>query len=668
MKNAKQNILIIVLVCAVYVLADSAKIPYQTIRDKPAGTLELIRGDQMESADVPDKERVVHFPKDRSLGKLYIQKINESDEFGLWFHWTRIGEEGEYFCPARGDVRIPAGKRLILVISPAALSDLSGLKKLGPDDLYGIVFDMSPRYPVRATDKSLSYLTHLTGLRSLDIRATNITDNSMKYVANLKSLESLEVPNRVTSRGMIYIGKLTSLKRLYFSYLDGGSRVSNDGLRYLANLKNLQELALAGDQMGDTGLAYLKNLPQLYYLFIRGRRFGDKGMVHVREIPSLRMLVFHEGFAHITDAGMVHISQTPRLETLCLNGMNNITDDGLALLTKMHSLKKLEIGSSQVTDKGLLYLSRIATLERLDLPQQQKGITDVGVSSLAKLPNLKELHINRTHKSNPAMNTEYYTDKSLEALAECKTLEVLGIGSIGITDAGLGHVAKLTNLKKLTLYGCDNVTDKGLAELTTLKSLRDLNITYGQITLTGINHLNSVTNLTRLDVSIRERDYDFRPDGVVLDLSTLTCLEKLRMNFIAASDKFADEDLRCLAGLKNLKWLHISPHDYTDKGMTYLSSLSNMERLVIGGNGLTDEGLKDLADMENLNLLSITSNNLSNEGLRYLGELKSLRLLDISSGTDFSDAALYRLQNELPELTRLRINGGILSMENTSRR
>jgi Leucine-rich repeat (LRR) protein len=604
--------------------------------------------------------KIVHFPEDRSLGKLYIQDMKESKEFEFWFHWTRVGEESEYLCEAKGDVRVPAGKRLSLTINPAALNDLSGLSKLRPDDLYGMGFNISQRNP--ATDDCLLHLAHLTGLKSLNISRTDITDNGMKYIANLKSLESLEMPNRVTDRGMVYVGQLTSLRRLYFND-DGGSQVTNRGMRHLANLKNLEELALTGGRMGDAGLAYIKDLPKLYYLFIRGRQFGDNGMIHVKEISSLRMLVFHEGIAHITDAGLVHISQMPHLETLCLHGMEGVSDGGIAHLSKMPLLKRLNIDGSHITDKSMAYLEEVKSLEWLDLPQRDQRITDVGLACLGELSNLRKLHINKSS----LVNHEYYTDKGLETLVRCHKLEELNIGSIGITDAGIDHIVKLNNLKKLMLFGCENMTDAGLAKLTTLKSLTNLYVAHADISIKGLNNLKPMPNLTKLDV------FPVKRDGAVLNISGLTAMEELHLSFAPYSqDSFVDADLKCLTELKRLRWLQIGPRNYTDKGLAYLAGLTNMERLGIGGSGLTDDGLEYLKSMKKLNFLSILSGfdrdkrdygsggDITDKGLHHLEELKQLGFLEIYSDNEFSDGALRRLWKELPNLFTLRINGGTL--------
>lgn len=617
--------------------------------------------------------RILHFPKDRSLGKLYVQDVVVVRELTYWFHWTGTDERSEYLCEARGEVHVPAGKRLSLRVHKTARRDLSPLSRIGPDDLYGLALPASTADPVKPSDVCMPHIAHLTGLRSLSLGQTAVTDRGIRYIRNLKYLECLYLPPRVTDRGMAYVAELTALKRLYIGYVVDG-QVTDAGLRHLSKLTSLEELALTGQRMSDAGLVHLRGLPRLEYLFLRGTNFTDRGCVHLKDLPSLRTLSFHEGVARITDAGLVHISEMPKLESLCLHGMKDITDDGLAHLSKMRTLKKLEIGSSQVTDRGLSYLKEIKTLECIDLPQRNQRITDIGLSHLAELPNLKKLKVSRSHYIAPKRNKEYYTDKGLEVLARCRNLEELSIGSIGVTDAGMEHIAKLTSLTRLSMFGCDNVTDVGLAKLIALKSLKNLSITYSDVSIAGLNNLKPMSNLTNLKVS------GFKRGGATLDLSTLTALEDLYISPRSGSVTFVDADLKCLSGLKQLRSLQIGPCDYTDKGIQYLAGLTNMERLGIGGPGLTDEGLKYLANMKKLNLLYIRGawdrskqafdggGNITDKGLRQLEGLKALGVLEIYSDNTFSDAALRHLLKELPNLFTLRINGGKLQSINSKDR
>ncbi len=626
-----------------------------------------------EEARVSGGARIVHFPADRSLGKLYTQDANTVREFTYWFHWTGTGEgEPEYLCEAQGDVQVPAGKRLSLTVSKAGSRDLSALSQLRPDDLYGLGFEVSLAGPVTPSEGWMKHIAHLTGLKSLALAVRGLSLAEMESMKGLVSLEYLHAPDGLTDAGLAYVAELPSLKGLYFECKD--SRVTDAGLRHLSKLNSIEELYLKGERMGDAGLAYLRDLPRLKYLCLYGSRFTDNGMVQVKQMSSLRILSFHESLCRITDAGLAHISQMPSLESLCLHGTRGITDDGVAHIAKMRSLKKLNIGSSQVTDRGLAYLAQVKTLEQLDLPQDQKGITDAGLAHIAELPNLKALHISRIHFNDPKMNKEYYTDKGLEALVKRRDLEELSIGSPGVTDAGMEHVAKLTSLKSLNLFGCDNVTDRGLARLAGLKSLTNLHIAHADITVSGLNRLNSLSNLTRLHVG------ELRRGGAVLDLSGLANLEDLILSFAHKSaDAFTDSDLVCLAGLKRLKGLQIGPPDFTDNGVASLTGLVRLERLSIGGPRLTDESFKHTANMKRLELLNVSNGvwdmgksawgsggGFTDKALSYLEGLTQLNMLEISSEHIFGSAAVQRLRKALPGLDSIRVNTGAAMRDQSS--
>ncbi|MDW8038002.1 MAG: protein kinase, partial [Thermoguttaceae bacterium] len=63
-----------------------------------------------------------------------------------------------------------------------------------------------------------------------------------------------------------------------------------------------------------------------------------------------------------------------------------------------------------------------------------------------------------------------------------------------ITDAGLVHLAKLTNLQSLDLSET-KITDAGLVHLAKLTNLQDLNLSWPKITDAGLVHLAKLTNL-----------------------------------------------------------------------------------------------------------------------------------------------------------------------------
>ncbi len=593
------------------------------------------------------KQRVVHFPADRSIGKLMIQDENAKRHIKSFHYWTEAGDsEWEHLGQAQGDVSVPAGVRLALTVGTGAWKDLSGLFALNPDDLHMLSIygpaagGPSPGGPLPG-DGCMPCIAHLTGLKILYLGNMNVTERGLQSIRSLKALERLTLPKQVTDQTLAEIAGLSTLKALYLDE----SRLTDEGLVEIQKLTNLEELSLGQGRMTNAALTHLAKLPRLGYLMLQGKGWTDAGMAHLRDIPSLKIL--HLGhLTQLTDAALAHLCEAPNLENLSLHWNQNITDQGIAHLAKLPHLKKLDIWHSQATDEGLAYLARIKTLEHLDLPgfrMTEKGIerpiTDNGIAHLGQLKGLKRLHIASVSSGNP------FSDKSLEVIGSMQLLEELAISGDGISDSGMDHIARLTNLKDLSLFYCPNVTEAGLAKAASLKSMEKLFVSEANVTLPGLARLGRGANLKQLNIGSLKRG------GGVLDISGLSSLEKVSLSFGHKSGEFfSDEDLKCLANLKRLEWLQIGPRKFTDAGMAHLANLTNMERLGIGGPELTDAGLRHLAGMRNLNHLTIDDGNITDAGLGHLAGLKALNYLNITTSGRITAAGKRLLGEKLPDM------------------
>jgi len=584
------------------------------------------------------KSHVVHFPKDRSLGNLLIQDVGVKRQIESFYHW--VGDaKWEYLGQARGDVSVPAGKRLALHIPKNAIYDLSPLSELGPNELYGLSLRNTP-----ADDGCMPHISHLTGLRVLNLGRTNITSKGIRFIKNMKSLECLYASEKIANGGLGYISRLPSLKRLYIKK----SSLTNSGLRHLSNLPTLEELEIGEGKINDEGLAHLVKLPSLTYLMIWGETFSDKGMAHLKDIPSLRIL--HLGSVPaITDVGVEHLSLHDKLESINFYWNRNITNQGAVYLSRMKSLKKLNVGHSQINDDGLSHLSKVKTLEYLVLPHS--GITDTGLVHVIQLENLKYLKVGSAGKSP-------LTDKSLSCVGKLKNLQKLQIGGAGFSDEGMDYIVGLHNLKKLSLSKADQLTNTGLAKLGRLKSLTELMLGNSpNISIAGLKSLNTLKNLKSLNIR------KIAQDNSVMDISGLISLERLelatprRPGTSVHDTAIHDEDFACLAKLKNLRYIQTNGHlkegvtALGDAGMAHLPRLTNLDSLYVSGTGITDKGLSFLADKKNMYQLSING-NFTDTGLRYLEGLKRLLLLNITSKNTFRPAALNLSLIHISEPTR----------------
>jgi len=662
MREMKTILKATILFCAVFVLVARAGTEDRKPREKRTSTWDLIRKQRIQNSNAAEspakessitglqsKQRVVRFPINRSLGALHVQDESATRKIET-FHHSIDGTEWEDIGEAQGNVTVPAGKRLSLTISPERWKDLSPLSKLMPDDLYSLEF-RSPKEAAKPDDRCMPHIAYLTGLKYLGFGDTNISAKGLKHLANLKSLERLQVKG-LPDDGLIEIAHLSWLKGLYLNE----HRLTDTGITYLEQMKSLEELDLSGGRLGNSSLAYIAKLPSLRYLLLSGDRYTDAGMTYIKNSSSLRIL--HFGYLNqLTDAALVHLSQMPRLERLALHWNQNITDAGIVHLTRLKSLKMLDIKYSQVTDEGLSYLRNVKTLDYLILPS--KGITDTGLTYLGELSNLKLLQVARVRYSDPNKDKGYYTDKGIAELAKCKLLEELTIGSSGLTDEGMTHIASLTNLRRLELLGCSNVTNNGLAKLITLKSLRNIAVRKENTTIGGLSFLNELPDLTNFNIK------DVRQDDSGMDISGLTKLEDLtlflhrqRRDGAMVYDSFHDEDWKCLANFTKLKRLQITGVGIGDEGIKHLSGLTNLEFLNIicpGEERITDAALKYMAGMQKLNRLYIKDGHFTDKALDYLVDLPALTWLELTSDYAFSNQAIRDFQRMNPNITRLQL-------------
>jgi Leucine-rich repeat (LRR) protein len=138
----------------------------------------------------------------------------------------------------------------------------------------------------------------------------------------------------------------------------------------------------------------------------------------------------------------------------------------------------------------------------------------------------------------------------------------------------------------------------------------------------------------------------------------------------AGSRLDANDQLKFLAGLRNLEKLHFSLHFLTnvnvqDKGIAHLTGLSrlrelrcsqcriaklslaplsNLESLDLSLTPFNDEGMKGLAQLKRLRRLNLRDTLVTDEGLKRLGGLTQIQELDLS-GVKITDAGLAELRN-----------------------
>ncbi|MBC8469988.1 MAG: hypothetical protein H8D56_11000 [Planctomycetes bacterium] len=598
----------------------------------------------------PATTRVLHFPQDQSVGVVYLQDEDlVIPETVKGYHSGYTYAERENFSCARGDVHIPAGKRVILTIRGVGASPeryRTALESLGPDDLHGLEFLFIPALD----DDLMPLVARLTGLRRLGLGGVRVSTRGLAPLAQLPQLEELSTPKGMTDAGMAEIAKIQSLKSLDVFH----DRMTDEGLRSLGKLASLEVMCLYGNsKMTDDGLKALTQLRSLRHLRLGMEGlFTDRGMDYLAMMPSLKVLWLDTH--NVTDEGLRRLSKSRSLERLCICWLDNITDRGIAYLTAMSQLKGLNATHvNLLTNATMAHLATMPNIDDLRLPYR---FTDAGINHLANLGHLKYLSVN-------GIDNSPLTDKALATISNLRQLEELSIGGIGFTNNGIELLQNLENLSTLHIAfwsGLDNETLKQLARLPKLREL-----SWGSsdsVTMSGLNALNRLAGLESLSV------YDIRQDDEGLDLSGLKKLRSLRImmrhqttrvgnEVVFTWDAYHDSDLMSLSGLTNLEDLSLTGPGIGDDGFKHLASLTNLKYLQIGGSAnLTDDGLIHLANMRRLDSLFIGDSRITERGLAHLYPLKTLHIIQINSAIPIGGQAIARLRTELPHLQSLDIS------------
>lgn len=130
-----------------------------------------------------------------------------------------------------------------------------------------------------------------------------------------------------------------------------------------------------------------------------------------------------------------------------------VTDDQLAHISGMFSLRRLDLSDTQVGDEGMQHLIGLDRLN--DLRLSGTGITDRGLETIGRLDSLEYLELNRTG----------ITDAGLEHLADLVILDYLDLRSTQIQGPGLAFLRRLEDLDSMYLpRGVDRKYKRALKE------------------------------------------------------------------------------------------------------------------------------------------------------------------------------------------------------------
>ena len=122
---------------------------------------------------------------------------------------------------------------------------------------------------------------------------TEITDDDLRHVSGLTNLQDLGLDNtQITDDGLRHLSGLTKLERLDLAF----GQITDDGLKHLSGLTNLERLDLFGTQITDDGLRHLSGLTKLVMLRVAYTQITDEGKKNLQEALPNCDIVHTGGF------------------------------------------------------------------------------------------------------------------------------------------------------------------------------------------------------------------------------------------------------------------------------------------------------------------------------------------------------------------------------------
>jgi len=188
---------------------------------------------------------------------------------------------------------------------------------------------------------------------AIDLSAHFFDDSVLKGLSCCSDLRELDLShNLISDQTLLNLAKLECLEVLYCT---DNTQISNVGLSYLAENRNLRRLCLGNTAATAEGVAALRSLSTLEYLCLGGTTTDDAGLKCLVEAKTLRTLDL-TGIP-ITDAGLVHLLELRQLETLILS-FTDVSDEEIEHLSQMNHLAVLYVEETEITNSGLERLKR----------------------------------------------------------------------------------------------------------------------------------------------------------------------------------------------------------------------------------------------------------------------------------------------------------------------
>jgi hypothetical protein len=423
---------------------------------------------------------------------------------------------------------------------------------------------------------------------------------------------------RVDANGHMTDAALEMLSRLpHVTGLDlsGSKRLTDDGLRHLARMPQIEELRLneyPGGTLTDRGLEVLRHLPELRQFEMTWQRgVSDTGAANLSFCDKIERV---ELFGSPTGDGVINALRGKRYLRHFTTG-KLVTDAGLPLLHDLPVFKTWQGGEPEFdlmsfragpnhlmvdgsfTDAGLASLVGLDGVFGLGFFWHVSALTAAGLRTLSRLPNLGFL----------GCQGELCNDVAMEHIAALPRLRMLMAQGTVASDDGFVSLSRSQTIEHIWGRECPNLHGRGFAALARMPALKGLAVSCKGVddgSLTRLAEFPALTWLMPMDVP----DEGFRHVGRCAQLERLTCM------YCRDTGDAATEHI---AGLTRLQHYYAGQTRITDRSLEILGRMTSLEEVSLSAcAGITNAGLPHLAKLQRLKKVAVDATaNVTREGI-----------------------------------------------------
>lgn len=364
-------------------------------------------------------------------------------------------------------------------------------------------------------------------LNTVDLYQTVVSDEDLTRFGDLPFLTTFIVNGcQIGDAGFRAMGELPALYKMYLN----GTRLTDDGLQALTRYPKLEILHIGSTSVTDKGLTLLSAWPKLVELSVSGCPITEDAIPHLALSKNLRTLFV--GQTSISTSGIQQLrealpecrivddrgSHSPlaeergdrndRIVAEWAHGIGGTV--GLASATGFKTYypgDKLPDGDVRLVTMGLDQ----ATFEQSELARLNKlahlntlilnglPLSDAAVDRLGELPALRSLYLGGARLSDAGL------DRLTSRYPELCNLH---IGETLVTEAGVRHLSRLTNLNDLNTHLLP-LGDTSVEFLLPHRGLQELAIAGTQLTADGVARLRD--GLPNCRIHSAHGDFEPRP-------------------------------------------------------------------------------------------------------------------------------------------------------------